>query len=134
MKQYRLKQEIKTFAVGSKVYTVTNKQTYSEDNIIVKNFKKYFYEDGKQILNEQPIEQAKVQVIMSSDDDKSLIDVDVTNMPIETKEENKTVDYNSLETKEELEQYVADNNIEVNFGNVKNVDKLKARIAEVLGK
>ncbi len=127
MKQYMLNQEVKTFALGSKVYTITNKVTYNEDNIIVKKFPKFFHEKGKQLLVEQPIEQANVEVSMSSDSNENIIN-----------ESNKTntviVDYNTLETREELEKYVAENNIKVNFGNVKNIDKIKERIAEVLGK
>lgn len=149
MKLYRLKYKEKTFNYKNRLIRLTNEITYPEDHDIYKKFKSHFIfdsevEDGNEtesnptILLEDPVEDAKVIIedekvsteVKTEDETEDETEGDT----IDLEEDDVVVDYNTLETKEELIQYIKDNELDVVVGNTKSVDKIKAKIKDSLEK
>ena len=131
---YRIKYKEKTFNFKGKLVTITDDRLFSEDDEFYKKFKSHFKKaDNVQMLVEEPIEDAKVEVETESvaevEDHVPPNEVEVNDEVVETVE----IDFEALETKDELVQYIKDKGIEVNLGRTKDVEKIKEKIREVVG-
>jgi len=144
---YRFKHKEKTLNFQNKLVKVTDEVLYDDEHPLVLKFKSHFVkESDARILVEQPVEDAKViqedenvsteiGVDLAKGDDETVVtEVVVTKDAVDdvkNESEGETVvaeGYESLETKEELVQYIEDNQIDVSLGNTKNPDKIKEKI------
>ena len=124
---YRIKYKEKTFNFKGKLVTITDDRLFSEDDEFYKKFKSHFKKaDTVQMLVEEPIEDAKVEV-----ETESVAEVEDHVPPNEV--EVNEIDFEALETKDELIQYIKEKGIEVNLGRTKDVEKIKEKIREVVG-
>ena len=105
---YRLRRDKQTFSYNGGMVTIIKDRLFETDDKFLAKFKMHFEKvvGEVQTLNEVPVEVATVEVT--------------------------EIDYNTLETKEELLQYVEDNNIDIDLGNTRSVAKIKAKIKAVL--
>ena len=148
---YRFKHKERTVNFNNKLVKVTDEVLYDDEHPLVLKFKSHFKkENDTRILNEQPVEDAKViqedenvstEVVTENAVITEEVNTDVEETEVVTEEvntdeskndsEDETVvseGYESLETKEELVQYIEDNQIDVSLGNTKNPDKIKEKI------